>query len=579
MIGQEKETMKFVFRIQKKSQGIREEILAGTLDVPRSWRWKEVVWKSKVLSWRKVEFSSFTDGTAIQGNRSPSLYKCQCFESWNSEKKYGRDTIHFNADASNTELLFRIIHSVNQLSIHGAVSNWSGQFGLTGEEKEQETPLVRKESATNCVLSSVSSLEVKLLVSSPRLASGSSLRRNNQDFESLSETLRFTRVASGMSYKTRPDEDDGFWTDHSIMPRIHTFRSKPTIQSKCSNSWRNNYCTSHWSSNRENSWHLWTWGCNSIITWFKDGPPVFWYPEERVGSWMNYTFPMPNSDPVRNYSLNIRKQKEANFAWHSRRLASRRLVRTPSALLPAKRPCSQRTNPATERKWKVIHSNSSHGGALSTAVSKMVTRLVRHYDQDERQPDAAIVWDAMKPVLLKAFAKQEARDFSDTEWLGLIHQGSSKTRFEYCEDSKNSLAYFRAIQGHSGGITVAPELMGHTLIPYNWKEYFFTGVVLPASNLSLRTDSFQVDRKAREDDRRSSSHLWILSGEIPMKKNPVMIAQFLKKCAVTVIGNVIRMPFIGWNYPEHKIKDRNSGKRNQLQSSYTVLCQQIASTQ
>ena len=36
-IGQEKETMEFVFRIQK-SQGIRQEILAGTLDVPRSWR-------------------------------------------------------------------------------------------------------------------------------------------------------------------------------------------------------------------------------------------------------------------------------------------------------------------------------------------------------------------------------------------------------------------------------------------------------------------------------------------------------------------------------------------------------------
>ena len=29
----------------------------------------------------------------------------------------GKETIHFNADASNTELLFRIIHSVNQLSI------------------------------------------------------------------------------------------------------------------------------------------------------------------------------------------------------------------------------------------------------------------------------------------------------------------------------------------------------------------------------------------------------------------------------------------------------------------------------
>ena len=58
------------------------------------------------------------------------------------------------------------------------------------------------------------------LVSSPRLASGNSLRRNIQEFESLSETIRFTRVcedatfvhrvASGMSYKTRPEEDDGF---------------------------------------------------------------------------------------------------------------------------------------------------------------------------------------------------------------------------------------------------------------------------------------------------------------------------------------------------------------------------------
>ena len=51
------------------------------------------------------------------------------------EQKNNRDTIHFNADASNTELLFRIIHSVNQLSFYGAVSNWCERFGLTEEEK------------------------------------------------------------------------------------------------------------------------------------------------------------------------------------------------------------------------------------------------------------------------------------------------------------------------------------------------------------------------------------------------------------------------------------------------------------
>ena len=34
----------------------------------------------------------------------------------------------------NTELLFQTIHSVNQLSIYGAVANWCHQFGLTEEE-------------------------------------------------------------------------------------------------------------------------------------------------------------------------------------------------------------------------------------------------------------------------------------------------------------------------------------------------------------------------------------------------------------------------------------------------------------
>ena len=40
------------------------------------------------------------------------------------KKKGGRCTVHFNADSSNTEFLFRTIHSANQLSINGTVSSW-----------------------------------------------------------------------------------------------------------------------------------------------------------------------------------------------------------------------------------------------------------------------------------------------------------------------------------------------------------------------------------------------------------------------------------------------------------------------
>ena len=129
-------------------------------------------------------------------------------------------------------------------------------------------------------------------------------------------------------------------------------------------------------------------------------------------------------------------------------------------------------------------------------------------------------WDTIRPVLLKAFAKQGAH-FSEKYWIRFVHQGSSKTRVEY---SKNSLAYFQAIQGHS---------------------IFFTEVVLSALNLTWRLDCFWVDRKAREDDRQSHSHHFTFLVEIPMKKNFVMIAHFLKQCSITAIGNVIRMPFTG----------------------------------
>ena len=126
----------------------------------------------------------------------------------------------FMADASNTELLFRIIHSLNRLSIYGALSNWCEQFGQTEEEKGQDKPRGKKESVTKSVLTSVKSQEVNLLVCSPRPASGRSLWDKIKDFESLPETIRFVRVgedtifvhwvSASMSYKNRPDEDDGF---------------------------------------------------------------------------------------------------------------------------------------------------------------------------------------------------------------------------------------------------------------------------------------------------------------------------------------------------------------------------------
>ena len=84
---------------------------------------------------------------------------------------------------------------------------------------------------------------------------------------------------------------------------------------------------------------------------------------------------------------------------------------------------------------------------MAVAVSKMVAKMLRDYDQDER-PDGSRHFDTFTPVLLRAFAQEGARDFDEGFWLHLIHEGSNKKRVEYCKDNNGSLCYLRAIQGH-----------------------------------------------------------------------------------------------------------------------------------
>ena len=50
---------------------------------------------------------------------------------------------------------------------------------------------------------------------------------------------------------------------------------------------------------------------------------------------------------------------------------------------------TQRTILTNERKWKIIHAHSPDGGYQATSVCKMVTKMLRHYDQEERQTDGS----------------------------------------------------------------------------------------------------------------------------------------------------------------------------------------------
>ena len=71
----------------------------------------------------------------------------------------------------------------------------------------------------------------------------------------------------------------------------------------------------------------------------------------------------------------------------------------------------------------------------------------------------------------KKFAQDGARDFSDEELSQQVLEGSSMNRIECCKDKDGVVCYLRAIQGHSGGIAVDPNLMGYFLIFQHWKKY------------------------------------------------------------------------------------------------------------
>ena len=117
-----------------ESQGLREEILARTLDVG--------------LGEEKKWYGTLPYTPEGKDTGHPVFKSISALSRGILEKKNGQDTTHFNADASNTELLFQIIHSVNQHSIYGAVTNWCEQFGLTEKEKGQAK---LKESVTKDV--------------------------------------------------------------------------------------------------------------------------------------------------------------------------------------------------------------------------------------------------------------------------------------------------------------------------------------------------------------------------------------------------------------------------------------------
>ena len=133
-----------------------------------------------------------------------------------------------------------------------------------------------------------------------------------------------------------------------------------------------------------------------------------------------------------------------------------------------------KSSPMKDRVWTTIRGfPQSEKHSIETRISKEVTRMVRHRDQNEREEDGGAHWDTILPTLKRKFQNQLEDEGKSMNWVEHLYRGSHKTRFEICENADDELGYIRAIQGHSGGMVIQPELMNYVLIPCKWKQFIY----------------------------------------------------------------------------------------------------------
>ena len=133
----------------------------------------------------------------------------------------------------------------------------------------------------------------------------------------------------------------------------------------------------------------------------------------------------------------------------------------------------RRTVLANEKKWITFHAHSGRGSELAVSISKTVTTMLRHFDQDERKSDGSRHWELIKSVLVRKFAYEGARDFSDERGYKRSLKVAQRTELSTVKKG-GVLCSLRAIQGDCGGISTSLNfMMGCVSIPRNWERYIF----------------------------------------------------------------------------------------------------------
>ena len=416
-------------------------------------------------------------------------------------KGKGKVSIHFSAEPETIDTIYRIILSVNQLSVYGAVAaiceEFVGQPDNTGQpvvlegqsivlgEVEAEAPAQEEPQNSNVALQKYFQ-QVRQL--SPEDKLGKFCKEAG--FMSVVEVGQYfvTRNASEFLLKT-------------VACREYTLpRDDPASEAK---GWIQGNTRIGPILEVTTTFQHFKFGVEVRIPSVK---------EDNSQSWVRISF-----GTIR-YVNHYVKHNTHNFASSYEEKAEPASSEVIAARSKAKAKPQPRESSATttmslsERVWIDIvpsrQDNESH------KVSKRVINILRHNQSVDREPDGAVQFYKIK-FLVKEHTLS-TQHWSDSRWLACLAAGGGiKRRFQYCPDYLGSIIYLRALQGHSGNSIIDLEMQDHVLITpgiftyiyhvgsnFNLKSIVSNGLIPGGQELNGRQSVYFLPVDPRDEDHR-----------------------------------------------------------------------------
>ena len=423
-------------------------------------------------------------------------------------KRRGKLSIHFAEDVDTIDTIFRIIFSVNQLSVYGAVAALCEEFESHQDSSGKPEILMGQSIVLGEIKAEVPSQNEDSIndqiIWQQYIQQVESLSPENKVSKFCKEA-GFMRVVEVGQYFVTKDTGD-FRQFRSMACREYTLpRDDPASQAKgwIQGNMRNGpvleITTSfqHFkygieirieSVNQDNSliWVRISYGTvKYVVDSFQDNTEILADPQE---------------DQVPQTSIKVVAARSKAKAKPQPRV----LVGTTAII------------PMHERRW--IDIEPSEQNLASYDLSKKVINL-RHNHTLQRAEDGAIEFYKIKIYLRNHHSQIQL--WSDDRWKAcLAAGGGSKRRYQYCSDDSGTNLYLRALQGHSGRNLIDPTLKDSVVIGTGIFNYIYRigcvfnlhsiinyGLIPGGQDLSRRQTVFFLPTDPRDESHKDLEHI------------------------------------------------------------------------